>query len=121
MAETHRFTIPGRLPGMNEIIAAAKSHYGQYSAQKAENTALVAACAKGLPKLNAAHIRICWFEPDERRDVDNVASGAKYVLDGIVRAGVLPNDTRKHVLSLTNEVMTDRKSPRIEVELIAAD
>ena len=27
-------TIPGRLPGLNEIIAAAKSHYAKYSNEK---------------------------------------------------------------------------------------
>lgn len=39
-------TIPGRLPGLNEIIAAAKSHFAKYSTEKKEYTEEVAWLAK---------------------------------------------------------------------------
>ncbi len=43
-----KFDIPGRLPGLNEIIAAAKSHFGEYAKIKEEYTEMVAwlACQK---------------------------------------------------------------------------
>ena len=38
--------IPGEMPGMNEIIAAAKSHYHQYNDMKKVNTEMVTWVAK---------------------------------------------------------------------------
>ena len=47
-----QFEIPGRLPGTNEIIAAAKNkarNYKAYSVMKDENTDMVAWLTKKLP------------------------------------------------------------------------
>lgn len=114
---TATFTIHGRLPGMNEIIDAAKSHYGQYSKMKKTNTEAVAWMAKRVPPMDKVRLVITWYEPDAKRDIDNVASGVKFILDGLVMAGRLPNDTRKHVKGIEHRFEVDRKNPRIEVEL----
>lgn len=42
-----------------------------------------------------------------RRDPDNVAGTAKPVLDGLVDAGVLPDDGHRHVASVTYRVAVD--------------
>jgi len=48
-----------------------------------------------------AHIKFHLVEVDRRRDPDNLCSGtAKFVLDGLVKAAVLPNDGWSGVLSL---------------------
>ena len=38
----NKIIIPGKMPGFNDIIKAAKSHYHQYNNMKRENTNLVA-------------------------------------------------------------------------------
>ena len=114
-----KFEISGRLPGMNEIIDAAKSHYALYAQMKETYTTMVAWLAKKLPKYDKVNIIITWYEPDLRRDPDNVTGGGtKFVMDGLVMAGVIPNDTRKHVNSIKHIPELDRKNPRVEVEIV---
>lgn len=115
-----KFEIPGRLPGLNEIIAAAKSHYAKYSTEKKEHTEEVAWLAKlaRLPKFEKAHLVITWFEPDRRRDPDNIMAGQKFILDGLVQAGVIPNDNQKHIVSIVHRFRVDKQNPRVEVEII---
>ncbi len=110
-------TIPGRLPGLNEIIDAAKSHYAKYSTEKKEYTEEVAWLAKQarLPKVEKAYLVITWFEPDRRRDPDNIMAGQKFILDGLVQAGVFPGDSQKYIQGIYHSFAVDPKNPRIEV------
>jgi hypothetical protein len=113
------FEIPGRLPGLNEMIEAAKSHYGNYSDMKKNYTDMVAwaALAAKVPKMETVEVTILWVEPDNRRDFDNVCCGAKFVLDGLVRARVLHNDTRRHVRKVSHSMDTDKMNQRVIVYL----
>lgn len=113
----HGFIIPGRLPGTNEIIDAAKSHYGSYAALKRMNTELVAWVSKRIPAMTSVEISITWHEPNEKRDIDNVAGGTKFILDGLVMAGRIPNDTQRYVKAINHRFTVDRKNPRVEVEI----
>jgi Holliday junction resolvase RusA-like endonuclease len=116
--------IPGRLPGTNEIIDAAKKkarNYKAYSMMKDEYTDMVAWLAKKLPKYNRINLAITWYEPNEKRDPDNIMGGQKFILDGLVRAGTLPNDSRKYIGSITHRFETDRENPRVEVEIEEVD
>ena len=114
-----KLEIPGRLPGLNEIIAAAKSHYAKYSTEKKEYTEEVAWLAKKakLPRYEKSYLVITWYEPNSRRDPDNVMAGQKFILDGLVQAGVIPDDSQKYILGIYHRFMVDRKNPRIEVEI----
>jgi Holliday junction resolvase RusA-like endonuclease len=115
-----QFEIPGRLPGTNEIIDAAKKkarNYKEYAVMKAEYTELVAWLAKKLPKYNKINLTITWYEPDNRRDPDNIMGGQKFIMDGLVRAGIIKDDSRKYVKSITHHFETDRNNPRVEVEI----
>lgn len=112
-------TIPGRLPGLNEIIAAAKSHYAKYSTEKKERTEEVAWLAKQarLPRFEKAYLVITWYEPNSRRDPDNVMAGQKFILDGLVQAGVLPGDSQKYIQGIYHRFRVDKQNPRVEVEI----
>ena len=115
-------TIPGRLPGMNEIIAAAKlrkRNYKEYAVMKDKNTEQVAwlAIQSHIPRFEKAYFIITWYEPDLRRDPDNIMGGQKFIMDGLVQAGVIPNDSQKYILGIYHRFMVDRKNPRIEVEI----
>ena len=114
-----KIEIPGRLPGLNEIIAAAKSHYAKYSTEKKAYTEEVAWLAKQarLPKLEKVYLFITWFEPDMRRDPDNIMAGQKFILDGLVQAGVIPGDSQKYIQGIYHRCRVDRKNPRVEVEI----
>lgn len=117
-------TIPGRFPGLNDMIALAKrgrGKYQPYARDKATNTEMVAWCCKAahIPPLKRAAIHITWVEPNERRDPDNIGAAQKYVLDGIVAAGVIPDDRQKYVSGITHEWKVDKANPRVIVEIEA--
>jgi hypothetical protein len=71
------------------------------------NAIAVLARAQRLRKLSAMHAAYFlfrWFEPDRKRDPDNVAAGGtKLILDGLVVAGVLETDGARHVASFQHE------------------
>jgi hypothetical protein len=112
------FTIPGRLPGTNEIIEAAKSHYGAYSTMKKTYTEMVAWAATRLPVMGAVQLIITWYEPNEKRDPDNITGGQKFILDGMVMVGKIPNDTRRYIKGIEHRYEVDRVNPRVEVTVI---
>lgn len=110
-----KIIIPGEMPGMNEIIKAAKSHYGQYSKMKKTNTELVTWVAKKVPKKERVFLDITWYCKNKRRDPDNVASAVKFIWDGLVEAGVIKNDGWSENGGWSNKFEVDKDNPRIEI------
>lgn len=114
------FIIPGRLPDLNEIIDAARSHWSKSAEQKKTYTDMVYWCVKKahLPKMQRVKVRITWFESNAQRDPDNIHAGVKFIMDGLVLAGIIPNDTQRYVADIFHDpIQIDRVDPRIEVEL----
>lgn len=116
--------IPGRLPGFNEIIDAAKlrkRNYQAYSVMKDRHTTKIAWLAKKMPKYEKVALVITWYEPNQKRDPDNIMAGQKFILDGLVQAGVIPNDNQRHIHGILHKFGVDKDNPRIEVEIIDLD
>ncbi len=109
--------IPGELPGMNEIIAAAKSHYHQYNDMKKVNTEMVTWIAKKIPKKKRIFLDITWYCKDRRRDPDNIAAAVKFIWDGLVEAGVIENDGWSENAGWSNTFKVDKNNPRVEVKI----
>lgn len=107
--------IPGRFPGLNEVIAAAKGSCGRgraYAKMKRDLGELVwiAAKAARLRPVKRARVHFLWVEKDKRRDPDNVSSaGRKFILDGLVKAGVLPGDGWAAIESWSDSFAVDTK------------
>lgn len=119
--------IPGPLPGLNELLAAAKSGRGRgnaYARLKADWTQSVWAHAKAAhlkPMTTPVRISFLWVEKDRRRDPDNVAGGGrKLILDGLVKAGVLKDDGAAEIRSWTDTFTVDKANPGVRVELVSA-
>jgi len=110
--------IDGEMPGMNEIIKAAKSHYQAYNKLKREYTNKVAWVAKGKGKFNRIDLDIVWYCKDKRRDKDNIiAGGTKMILDGLVKAGMIKNDGWAEIGYINNYFEIDKENARIEVNI----
>ena len=59
-----------------------------------------------------------FYEPNKRRDKDNIAGIAhKFIQDALVNDGILKDDGWDYVIGFSDEFYIDRKYPRIEVEL----
>lgn len=117
---TVKLIIPGRLPGMNEYIAAERrNRYAAAKIKKASTDTVVKAARASLGDWAAeSSVRMdyLWIEPNMRRDKDNVSSyGRKIIQDALVEGGYLPNDGWRNVDSFSDAFAVDAENPRIEV------
>ena len=112
--------IEGRMPSLNDYIRAERGSMYAANAMKRECTdaAAWAARAARMPRFKMpVTVRFTWVERNRRRDIDNVAFAKKFVLDGLVAAGVIGNDTPQYVRGFSDSFAYDAARPRIEVEV----
>lgn len=122
------FFVPGVLPGMNEIVAAAKGAGGRgygYAAMKKKATGHVVIMAKSnrlRPMESPVHVAFEWHEirtgKKRGRDMDNIAAGAKFVFDGLVDAKVITEDNWGHVTSFTHAFKAVARKPGVLVTIV---
>lgn len=124
MDENNGFEIPAKLPGLNEIIGAARSGWATGAKQKRDTETLIGFYinqAKRKHRLRAVkepiEIWITWQERTRRRDVDNIEAGAKFILDAMKNAGIIIDDSRKYVRQVRHEI-TDGKTDKVFVKII---
>ncbi len=120
---TYKIVIPGELPDLNTIIAESKRGRGKwqpYNEIKQEHTNIVAWIAKsGIKKqLKKIDLTITWICKNRRKDKDNISGGGtKFILDGLVAAGVIENDGWKQIGDIYHKFKVDKHNPRVEVEI----
>lgn len=100
----NRFVIKARLPGLNDVIEA--NRYSRYkgAALKKETDTLIrfvirAAVNKGecWPVVLPAAVHLHFQERNMRRDLDNVFSSAKFILDAMKAEGIIRDDSQRYV------------------------
>lgn len=106
------FQINRRLPSLNEVIDQNRANRQKGARIKTEIEAAIGwdiklALATGkLKKINEpVVVYINWCEKTKRRDVDNIQSSAKFILDALVKNGVLPNDNRRYVKQVYHTII----------------
>jgi hypothetical protein len=91
------------------MIRTARGNKFAAAAQKKKYTSLVAEeiqVQTDRPKFDAISLDITWIETKKKRDPDGVfGGGLKYLMDGIVAAGIIDDDDRDHVASITNRIV----------------
>ena len=119
-------TIYGRLPGLNEYIDAERSNRYRAANLKAESEQLVTIYARrdlrGWKASGPVLMRYTWYEPNARRDKDNISAyGRKVIQDALVKGGFLAGDGWKHIFGFSDEFGIDWARPRIEVRIYEED
>ena len=117
---TYTFVVEGKLSGANEVISAINRDRYAGSRLKAQETRRCAlrAILCSVPKFTKpVNVHFKWFEPNKRRDLDNIRYGAKFILDGLRECGKLPNDGWAWVVGMSDEWSVDKIYPRVEVTL----
>lgn len=112
------FTIDGRMPGLNEYTRKQRQNRHAGAAMKRRETERAAWSAKAarVPRfVRPVHVSFLWVEPNRRRDRDNVAFARKFVLDGLVLAGVIRDDGPDYVTGFTDRFSYDKANPRVVV------
>lgn len=107
-----RFVIEQKLPTLNEYTLACRGNkYGGAKFKKEIETNIGWYIIKAkLPKVEGAvTINFEWHEKTKRRDADNIASAKKFILDALVRQGVLIDDSRRYVTGFSDTIVDDTK------------
>lgn len=124
MSERRVFVIPGRLDGLNAYIGACRKnpHAGAAMKRKNQKRVLKAIAEWDVQPIETpVKVSVVWIEPNMRRDKDNIRSAIKYILDGMVEAGIIPGDGWKHVSDISDAYVVDRHNPRVVVEVSTDD
>lgn len=108
-------------PTQNEL---RRLHYQAIAKKKAEWENIVGWLVKEQKIQPVQRVNVTyefWFKDNKLRDPDNYAASAKAIQDGLVKAGILPDDNFKHVPELTIKKGGISKQPFILVHLIDAE
>lgn len=119
---TYKFTIRGTLPGLNELIEAERRNRYAGAALKKQSESVVMHAARSLGKMRftePVYIVYHWYEPNRRRDKDNISSfGRKVIQDALVKSKILQNDGWSNIIGFEDRFEVDKKNPRIVVEIL---
>jgi len=118
----YKFTIPGKLDGLNEYTSANRTNPYKGGKMKRDNESTVIWAIRS--QLRDVHIntpvilKYDFYEPNKRRDLDNISSFAmKVIQDSLVKTNVLKDDGWDEILGFTTQFYLDKKNPRIEVTI----
>ena len=120
------FVIQQRLPSLNELINADRINKYAGAKLKRETEEIIG------QYINVARYRgqikpvdypvildIKWHERTKKRDVDNVQSGVKMILDALQKQGILINDSRRYVKQIFHTIVDDDRD-YVEILLVKA-
>lgn len=111
-----KIVIKGRLDGLNEYTRACRGSWQSGMKMKQRNEMLVAAQCAGIPTIEGqVFIAFYWYEPDKKRDKDNIAFGKKFILDALVKKRVIQGDSWKYIEGFRDSFYVDKDNPRVEI------
>ena len=113
--------IQGTLANLNDYTKACRTNRFLGAEMKKKMESIVASHIfqqlDGIRFEEPVVLSFRWFEPNRKRDLDNIAFAKKFVLDALVKEGILENDGWEWVKGFTDEFFVDRENPRIEVDI----
>lgn len=123
---TYHLTILGRLSGFNEYVNACRTnrHKGNKLIQDAEETVIwqIKQQLKGVHINKPVILKYDFYEPNKKRDLDNISGFAhKVIQDALVKAGVLKDDGWREITGYLDQFYCDPKNPRIEIAIVEVD
>lgn len=113
-----------KMPGFNEMIKAAKTfgttgkRFNAYAAMKKKWGEKIGRIIKQqhIFSVDKLFLYLIWFEPNRRRDPDNIAAFIKFILDALQKEKIIDNDGWKNISGWKNKFIITRKRG-VEVRL----
>ena len=105
--DTFTYFVEGEFPTMNEFIAAAYAHRQQGARMKATFTDVVKFALTGEDRVDLTlplSVEFIWYRKNALSDLDNISFAQKFVLDGMVRAGIIPEDNIKVITEIRHRM-----------------
>lgn len=129
MRDGNSFTVAARLPSLNDYINACRTSWAKGAEFKRSTEELIFWSVRAAklvghcrPVKGPCRIEFIWYEHGMRRDLDNIYSAKKYILDVMQKAGIIENDNRKHVVGLRDEIRDAEKGcDRVHVVIWEVD
>ena len=114
--------INGKLSNLNDYITACRTNQYKGAEMKAANENRVKAeIYRQLGRLRIqrpVYMRYRWYEPNRRRDLDNISSfGRKVIQDALVKTHVRQNAGWNEIIGFRDDFYIDKENPRVEVEI----
>ena len=116
------FVLPIRLHSLNEYIGACRRNAKQGARMKRTDQEIIIwhikAQMKGVRFRRPVRMVYKWYEPNKKRDLDNISSyGRKVIQDALVECGVLGGDGWNYISGFRDEFYIDTKQEKIIVEI----
>lgn len=115
-----KLVIPGTLPGLNDYINACRTHRQAGAKLKAETEQYIGLLIKQQLRqrqFSRVSVVFAWYEPQRKRDKDNIAFAKKFVLDSLQSVGAIPGDGWRHIDGFSDQFYIDKANPRVEVTI----
>jgi len=113
--------IDGQLPNLNEYTRACRGNkfLGAKMKKNAEEwiTIFIKQQLKDIHFEGTVELAFRWYEPNKKRDLDNICFAKKFILDSLVSNGIIVADGWKGVIGFTDHFFVDKENPRIEVDI----
>lgn len=126
----HKLIIPGTLPNLNDYLQAERQTFrkgkkfttkGNELKQTNQDLVIwqIRQQLRGLHINNPIILKYDFFEPNNKRDLDNISAFAhKIIQDALVKAEVIDNDGWKNIKGYVDQFYHDKDNPRIEVNIV---
>lgn len=114
-------TIYGRLEGLNDYIKACRTNKFLGAKLKRDIESVITGyIQEQIPNVHftePVRLSFRWYEPNRKRDLDNISASKKFLLDALVSNGVIKTDSWQGVVGFTDKFFVDKDNPRIEVDI----
>ena len=118
------FEIKTKLPSLNDVTYKNRSNKYSGNSYKRDIQDIIGYFIKEavlkktlrVPKAYPCILRIIWLEKTKKRDVDNIQSSQKFVLDALVECGIFIDDSRKYISQVFHFV-EDAEADGVIVEI----
>ena len=112
---SNSFRVHQRLPGLNEYTNAnRRNRFAGARLKRDTENAICWAIKRALltgdcrKASGPVHIRFTWYEATRRRDIDNIASAKKFVLDAMQRMQIIEGDGQRYVSGVEDTIIINK-------------
>lgn len=113
--------IEGTLVNLNDYTRACRTNRFVGNEMKERTESIISSYIfqqlKGVHIHEPVRLSFRWYEPNRKRDLDNICFAKKFVLDALVKNNVLVDDGWRWVKGFTDEFFIDKDRPRVEVDI----
>lgn len=106
---TYTFKIQGRMQALNDYTKVNRGKAGIFLGNQTKKAITNDVAQQIIDQGDFPHftkpviVRFHWIEINRRRDPDNFIFAKKFVLDGMVKAGMIPKDGWSHIAGFGGE------------------